>query len=154
MAVFYKYEYTHKTKNIHPCVIVEVVDLVIRRAADVMEEPCISLAVCEVGGEVVDRLAVAPLVERAVVSWAVKGHLGVDNIRWLLLLDVWVAGGWRSGQPQSAPLGTRGKHVAKMSGVVAFRLTVQKKTGGPYQSLKSLRSTYCLFHHAVLPGVS
>ena len=110
MAVFYKYEYTHKTKNIHPCVIVEVVDLVIRRAADVMEEPCISLAVCEVGGEVVDRLAVAPLVERAVVSWAVKGHLGVDNIRWLLLLDVWVAGGWRSGQPQSAPLGTRGKH--------------------------------------------
>ena len=92
MAVFYKYEYTHKTKNIHPCVIVEVVDLVIRRAADVMEEPCISLAVCEVGGEVVDRLAVAPLVERAVVSWAVKGHLGVDNIRWLLLLDVWVAG--------------------------------------------------------------
>ena len=91
--------------------LVEVVDLVIERAAEVVEEPCISLAVCEVGGEVVDRLAVAPLVERAVVSWAVKGHLGVDNIRWLLLLGVLVTGGWRSGQPQSAPLGMRGEHI-------------------------------------------
>ena len=91
--------------------LVEVVDLVIEHAADVVEEPCISLAVCEFGREVVDRLAVAPLVERAVVSRAVHGHLGVDNIRWLLLLGVLVACGWRSGQPQSAPLGMRGEHI-------------------------------------------
>ena len=74
--------------------LVEVVDLVIERAAYIVEEPCISLAVCEVGREVVDRLAVAPLVERAVVLRAVNGHLGVDNIQWLLLLGVQVAGGW------------------------------------------------------------
>ena len=73
-----------------------MVDLVIERAADVVEEPCISLSVCEVGREVIDRLAVTPLVERAVVSRAVERHLGVDKIRWLLLLGVRVAGSWRS----------------------------------------------------------